>query len=123
MGGFATSWPEDVPGRDYYRPVGSHEIQHLVNEYGCLLVFAAMGSQAFGLPGPRTTALIAAALTWALVNALQYYWFGHALLGASTWVQVVMVGAGIASLVLSLNLLRRRTLRQLRRASSITDLS
>ena len=228
MGGFATSGPEDVAGRDYYRPVGSHEIQRLLHEYGCLLVFVAVGSQAFGLPVPGTTALIAAALyaatahglpiigviaagalgalagtsagfavgrwggegmllrvggrlrqspervqqlrrqfachgvawlfvgrfisgvrnatgllagasgmslsrflpvstaaalTWALVNALEYYWFGHALLGASTWVQVVMVGAGIAWLVLSLNLLRRRTLRQLQRASSVTDLN
>ena len=228
VGGFAPSGPEDVAGRDYYRPVGSHEIQHLLHEYGCLLVFVAVGSQAFGLPVPGTTALIAAALyaatahglpiigviaagalgalagtsagfavgrwggegvllrvggrlrqspervqqlrrqfachgvawlfvgrfisgvrnvtgllagasgmsmsrflpvstaaalTWALVNALEYYWFGHALLGASTWVQVVMVGAGIAWLVLSLNVLRRRTLRQLQRASSVTDLN
>ena len=228
MGGFAPSGPEDVAERDYYRPVGSHEIQHLLHEYGCLLVFVAVGSQAFGLPVPGTTALIAAALyaatahglpiigviaagalgalagtsagfavgrwggegvllrvggrlrqspervqqlrrqfachgvawlfvgrfisgvrnvtgllagasgmsmsrflpvstaaalTWALVNALEYYWFGHALLGASTWVQVVMVGAGIAWLVLSLNVLRRRTLRQLQRASSVTDLN
>jgi membrane protein DedA with SNARE-associated domain len=228
QGGFATSGPEDVAERDYYRPVGSHEIQHLVHEYGCLLVFVAVGSQAVGLPVPGTTALIAAALyaatahglpiigviaagalgalagtsagfavgrwggegvllrvggrlrqspervqqlrrqfashavawlfvgrfisgvrnatgllagasgmslsrflpvsmaaalTWALVNALEYYWFGHALLGASTWVQVVMVCAGIAWLVFSLNLLRRRTLRQLQRASSVTDLN
>ena len=227
-GGFATSGPEDLAERDYYRPVGSHEIQHLLHEYGCLLVFVAVGSQAFGLPVPGTTALIAAALyaatahglpiigviaagavgalagtsagfavgrwggegvllrvggrlrqspervqqlrrqfachgvawlfvgrfisgvrnvtgllagasgmslirflpvstaaalTWALVNAVEYYWFGHALLGASTSVQVVMVGAGIAWLVLSLNVLRRRTLRQLQRGSSVTDLN
>jgi len=217
-----------VAERDYYRPVGSHEIQHLVHEYGCLLVFVAVGSQAFGLPVPGTTALIAAALyaatahglpitgvvaagalgavagttagfavgrwggeglllrvgvrlgqspqrvqelrrqfacrgvvwlfigrfisgvrnvtgllagasgmslyrflpasaaaalTWALVNALEYYWFGHALLRANTWVQVVLVGAGIAWLGLSLNVLRRRALRQLRSASSVTDLN
>ena len=228
-GGFLRrAGPKDVAERDYYRPVGSHEIQHLLHEYGCLLVFVAVGSQAFGLPVPGTTALIAAALyaatahglpiigviaagavgalagtsagfavgrwggegvllrvggrlrqspervqqlrrqfachgvawlfvgrfisgvrnvtgllagasgmslsrflpvstaaalTWALVNAVEYYWFGHALLGASTSVQVVMVGAGIAWLVLSLNVLRRRTLRQLRRASSVTDLN
>lgn len=202
--------------------VGSHEIQHLVHEYGCLLVFVVVGLQALGLPLPGTTALIAAALyaatahglpiagvigagalgamagttaafavgrwggevlllrvgallrqspervtqlrrafashggawlfvgrfisgvrnvtglvagasgmalnrflpvsaaaalAWALVNGLEYYWFGHALLGASTWVQVIMVCAGIAWLVLSLNLLRRRALRQLQGAS------
>jgi membrane protein DedA with SNARE-associated domain len=201
--------------------VGSHDIQHLVHEYGCLLVFVATGLQAFGFPVPGTTALIAAAVyaatahglpiagviaagalgalagttaafaagrwggeglllrvgarlrqspervqqlrrqfadhgiawlfigrfisgvrnvigllagasgmplnrffpvsaaaafTWALVNALEYYWFGHALLGASTWLQVVMVCAGIAWLLVSLSLLRRRTLRRLESA-------
>ena len=69
-GGFATSGPEDVAGRDYYRPVGSHEIQHLVHEYGCLLVFVAVGSQAVGLPVPGTTALIAAALYAATAHGL-----------------------------------------------------
>jgi hypothetical protein len=62
MGGLATSAPEGMAGRDYYRPVGSHEIQHLLHEYGCLLVFVAVGLQTFGLPVPGTTALIAAAL-------------------------------------------------------------
>jgi membrane protein DedA with SNARE-associated domain len=208
--------------------MGSHEIQHLVQEYGCVLVFLAVGSQAFGLPVPGTTVLIAAALyaatahglpigvvivagalgalagasvafaagrwggealllrvggrlhqspervqrlrrqfadngvwwlfigrfisgvrnvigllagasgmslnrflpvsaaaalTWALVNALEYYWFGHALLGASTWVQVVMVFAGVVWLLVSLNLLRLRTLRHLQSAPATTDLS
>lgn len=60
----------------------------------------------------------AAAVAWATVNALEYYWFGHALLGASTWVRVVMVCAGVAWLVVSLGLLRRRALRQLRPAST-----
>jgi membrane protein DedA with SNARE-associated domain len=198
--------------------VGLHEIQRLVHEYGCLLVFAVVGLQAFGAPLPGTTALIAAALyagaahglpiagviaagvfgalagtlvafaggrrggerlmlavgarlrqrpervqrlrqtfaeqgvvwlfagrfitgvrnltgwvagasgmppsrfvpvsaaaalTWALLNALEYYWFGHALLGASTWLQVALVCAGFAWLVVSLLVLRRRTLRRL----------
>ena len=61
---------EDVAGRDYYRPVGSHEIQHLLHEYGCLLVFVAVASQAFGLPLPGTTALIAAALYAATAHGL-----------------------------------------------------
>jgi membrane protein DedA with SNARE-associated domain len=58
----------------------------------------------------------AAALAWALINALEYYWFGHALLGASTWVQVVLVIAGLAWLLISFSLLRRRALRHLRQA-------
>jgi len=34
-------------------PVGSHEIHHLVREYGCLLVLAAVALQAFGPPCPE----------------------------------------------------------------------
>ena len=198
--------------------MGLHEIQRLVHEYGCLLVFVAVGLQALGAPVPGTTALIAAALyagaahglpivgviaagvlgaltgttiafalgrkggerlmlgvgarlrqppervqrlrrqfaehgsawvfvgrfltgarnltgwvagasgmelrrflavsaaaalSWALLNALEYYWFGHALIGASTWVQVALVCAGLAWLLASVLLLRRRTLRRL----------
>jgi len=198
--------------------VGTHEIQHLVQQYGCLLVFVIVALQAFGLPLPGTTVLIAAAvfaagahglpiagviaagalgalagtsagfavgrwggegllvrlgarlrqspervqqlrhrfathggvwlfvgrfvsglrnltgllagasgmpvsrflpistaaaLAWATINALEYYFFGHALLGASSAVQVVMVCAGVAWLLASLTVLRRRALRQL----------
>lgn len=53
----------------------------------------------------------AAALVWALLNALGYYWFGHALVGASTWVRLGMVCAGLVWLVASLLVLRRRALR------------
>jgi membrane protein DedA with SNARE-associated domain len=201
--------------------VGSHELEHLVHEYGCLLVFVATALQALGFPVPGTTALIAAALyaatahglpiagvvaagalgalagttaayalgrwggeplllriggrlrqtpervqalrsvfaehggawlfvgrfisgvrniigllagasgmslrrflpisaaaafAWALINAFEYYWFGHALLGASTWLQVVLVVAGLAWLLISVRVLRRRALRHLRQA-------
>jgi membrane protein DedA with SNARE-associated domain len=203
--------------------VSSHELEHLLHEYGCGLVFAIVALQALGVPLPGTTALIAAALyaatshglpivgviaagafgaligtsagfalgrwggerllvqvgrrlrqspervrllrsefaahggsllfigrfvsglrnvtgllagasgmpvsrflplsaaaatAWALINGLEYYWFGHALAGADTWVQVVLVCAGIAWLVVSLTLLRRRALRRIRSASS-----
>lgn len=55
----------------------------------------------------------AAALAWATLNALEYYWFGRILAGADTWVQVVLVCLGIAWMGLSLRLLRRRALRRL----------
>ena len=58
----------------------------------------------------------AAATVWALVNALEYYWFGHALAGASTWVQIGLVAAGIAWMLLTVRLLRRRALRRIGRA-------
>jgi membrane protein DedA with SNARE-associated domain len=196
--------------------VGSLDVQHLVHEYGCLLVFVAVALQALGLPMPGTTVLIAAALyaaaenglpivgvvaagglgalagttvafgvgryggerlllrlgtrlrqspdrvqrlrrefadhgmawlfigrfisglrnvtgllagasgmtlkrflpvsaaaalAWALLNALGYYWFGHAVVGASTWVRIGMVGLGLVWLAVSVLLLRRRALR------------
>jgi hypothetical protein len=58
----------------------------------------------------------AAALAWALINALEYYWFGQALAGADTWVQVLLIVIGLAWLLFSFRLLRRRALRRLRRA-------
>lgn len=54
----------------------------------------------------------AAALVWAAVNALEYYWFGDALAGADTWLQVVLVCLGVAWAVGSILLLRRRALRR-----------
>ena len=68
-----------------------------------------------GMPAMRFLPIsAAAALVWAVTNALEYYLFGDALAGASTWVQIVLVCAGIAWMVVSLNLLRRRALRRLR---------
>lgn len=205
--------------------MGAHEIDHLVREYGLLLVFTAVALQAVGFPLPGTTALVAAALyaasghglpiagviaagalgalvgtsagyavgrwggealllrigarlrqrpervqllrrnfaehgalwlfiarfitggrnaagllagssgmelrrflpvsalaalAWALVSGLEYYFFGHALLGAATWLQVVLICAGIVWLVISVSFVRRRTVRRLR-ASTVTD--
>jgi membrane protein DedA with SNARE-associated domain len=69
---------------------------------------------ASGMPVGRFLVVnLAAALVWAAVNALEYYWFGRALAGASTWLQVLL---GLAWLVLSLHLLRRRAARRLRSA-------
>lgn len=57
-------------------------------------------------------------LASTLVNALEYYWFGHALLAAGTWLKVVLIGAGIAWMVISFGLLRRRALRHLQAAAA-----
>lgn len=64
---------------------------------------------------------VAAAVAWALINALEYYWFGRALTGAATWLQVVLVGLGLVWMVVSLNLLRRRTARSLRASELPAD--
>ena len=60
----------------------------------------------------------AAALAWATVSALEYYFFGHALLAAGTWLKVALVCAGIVWMVISFGLLRRRALRHLRAAAA-----
>jgi membrane protein DedA with SNARE-associated domain len=77
---------------------------------------------ASGMPLSRFLPLSAAAATvWALGNGLGYYSFGHVLAGAGTWVQVVMVCAGIVWLLLSVNLLRRRALRPKESSSSAAE--
>src|SRR5215831_19477495 len=50
--------------------MSSHEIDVLIREFGCLLVFAVVGLQALGLPLPGTTALAAAAMYAAAAHGL-----------------------------------------------------
>lgn len=70
---------------------------------------------ACGMAARRFVAIsAAAALAWAALNGLQYYWFGRALAGASTWVQIVLVVAGLAWMVISLRFLHRRAAKRLR---------
>ena len=69
---------------------------------------------ASGMPFVRFLIVnVVAALVWAAVNALEYYWFGRALAGASTWVQVLLVVFGLAWLILSVHFLRRRAARRM----------
>ena len=59
----------------------------------------------------------AAATAWSLWNGLQVYYLGHALMGASTWVQIVMVCVGIVWMLVSVNFLRRRAMRRVARSA------
>jgi membrane protein DedA with SNARE-associated domain len=80
---------------------------------------AGLAAGASGMGVARFVAVSAAAATvWSLVNALEYYFFGHALAGASTWVQAGLIAAGIAWLVVSVWLLRRRVLRRVAAATA-----
>ena len=58
-----------------------------------------------------------AATLWSLWTGLQVYFIGHTLLGASTWVQVVLVCFGILWMLISLNFLRRRAMRRIARSA------
>jgi membrane protein DedA with SNARE-associated domain len=74
-----------------------------------------------GMSVRRFLPVCAAACTvWASVNALEYYFFGHALAGASTWLQVLLVCVGIGWTVLTLGVIRRRAARRLRGLSERT---
>jgi membrane protein DedA with SNARE-associated domain len=75
---------------------------------------AGLLAGASGMP-PRRFAVFAAAaaLTWATVNALEYYFFGRAIAGADTWVQVVLVAAGIVWMLFTFRFLHRRARRRL----------
>ena len=50
-------------------------------------------------------------------NSLEYDWFGRALAAADTWLQIVLVLVGLAWLVFSFRLLRRRARRRLDQAA------
>lgn len=79
---------------------------------------AGLAAGASGMAVARFLSVTAAAaLIWALVNALEYYWFGRALAGADTWVQVALVCLGLAWMAVSLALLGRRAMRRLTDAS------
>ena len=77
---------------------------------------------ASGMPLRTFLPLSAAAATaWALVNGLEYYWFGQALAGASTWVQVLLVCVGVAWALLTVRLLRRRALRRIQAPARVAE--
>ena len=84
---------------------------------------AVKGNHDAAITGPMAylNDAAAAAIAWAMVNALEYYWFGHALLGASRWVQVALIVAGLAWLVISFTLLRRWALRHLQTIAVSAD--
>jgi membrane protein DedA with SNARE-associated domain len=74
-----------------------------------------------GMSVRRFLPVCAAACTlWATVNALEYYFFGHALAGAGTWLQVTLVCVGIGWTALTFGLIRRRAVRRLRGLSERT---
>lgn len=79
---------------------------------------AGLVAGASGMPARRfLTFSAAAAIVWATFNSLEYYWFGRALAAADTWLQIVLVLIGLAWLVFSFRLLRRRARRRLDQAA------
>lgn len=54
--------------------VSSHEITHLIHEYGLIVVFLAAGLQAIGFPIPGGTALVAAGIDASTRHGLPVVW-------------------------------------------------
>jgi membrane protein DedA with SNARE-associated domain len=48
----------------------------------------------------------AAAVLWASIITLEYYFAGHAILGAPTWLQILLVFVGIIATIFSFRFLR-----------------
>lgn len=51
-----------MPGAAHCEPVSTFGLEHLVHEYGLVLIFAAAAAQALGAPVPGTTVVVLGAL-------------------------------------------------------------
>ena len=60
-----------------------------------------------GFPLPRFVLVCAASCTvWSAIITLEYYFAGHVILGAPTWLQILLVIVGIIATIFSVRLLR-----------------
>jgi membrane-associated protein len=68
---------------------------------------AGLAAGASGVPLGRFLAVSAvAACAWSALITLEYYFAGHAILGAPTWLQIVLIIVGVAATIVSLRFLR-----------------
>lgn len=63
----------------------------------------------------------AACIAWSSLITLEYYFAGHAILGAPTWLQIVLIIFGIIATILSFRLLRPGTLAGSSRGTEAAD--
>lgn len=62
---------------------------------------------ASGVPFGRFLAVTAAAaVAWSALITLEYYFAGHAILGAPTWLQIVLIIVGVVATITSFRFLR-----------------
>lgn len=72
---------------------------------------AGLLAGASGMRFPRFFVVsAAAAVAWSVLIGVEYYLAGHALLGAPTWLQIVLIIVGIVATILSFRLLRPEVL-------------
>src|SRR5947209_5870326 len=71
---------------------------------------AGLVAGASGVPFGRFLAVSAvAALAWSALITLEYYFAGHAILGAPTWLQIVLIIVGLVATIASSHFLRPRS--------------
>lgn len=63
----------------------------------------------------------AAAITSSTIVGVEYYLAGHAILGAPTWLQIVLIILGILATIASFRLLRPGTIERLKRGVDPAD--
>lgn len=63
------------------------------------------GASGMVLPGFLAVSAAAAA-AWSATITLEYYFAGHALLGAPTWLQILLIAVGLVATIFSFRLLR-----------------
>jgi membrane-associated protein len=85
---------------------------------------AGLAAGASGVPLGRFLAVSAiAACAWSALITLEYYFAGHAILGAPTWLQIVLIIVGIVATIASLRFLRLGLGDRGRRPAEAADLS
>jgi membrane protein DedA with SNARE-associated domain len=68
---------------------------------------AGLVAGATGMPFLRFFLVSAAACTlWSTIITLEYYFAGHVILGAPTWLQITLIVVGIVATILSFKLLK-----------------
>ncbi|HLY50845.1 MAG TPA: DedA family protein [Solirubrobacteraceae bacterium] len=100
------------------QPERVQKLRRQFQEHGLAPVFIArfitgarnLAGLVAGSSGMRFAAFFAvsaaACVVWSSVITLEYYFAGHAILGAPTWLQIVLIVVGIVATVLSFRLLR-----------------
>ena len=100
------------------KPERVEQLRAWFQDHGVLPVFiarfitgarniAGLVSGATALQFPRFFLVSAAACTlWSTIITLEYYFAGHVILGAPTWLQILLIVVGIVGTILSFRLLR-----------------
>jgi membrane protein DedA with SNARE-associated domain len=65
----------------------------------------------------------AAAVAWSAIITLEYYFAGHAILGAPTWLQILLIIVGIVATIVSFRLLRPDVIARVKAAANAANSS